>query len=155
MNRPVRFVEQGIAFVFLVAFAGSMWAPDTWFLGTPQTPAGGSNIYDFLEFAALLPFVALGLLAQRRELPGLALAAWPALALVLFAFLSAFWSDDPALVVRRGGTVMLSTLLGIYLAARSDFPSLVATLVKVYALAAIASIVLIAAFPQVATMAGD
>lgn len=150
-----RLVERLATFGFLVLFAGIMWPPDAYFSGTMVTPQGSSNIYDFSEFAALIPVLALGFLAWRRDLPRLLVCAWPVLALSLFAFLSAFWSDDPALVVRRAGTVTLSTLFGVYLIARGDVAGLVAMLVKVYALAALASFVAIVALPQAATVTGE
>jgi len=155
MNRAARFAERGATFLFLVVFAGIMWPPDTYFTGGPIIPQGGSNIWDFLEFALLLPFLVLGFLACRREAPRLAVWAWPVLALALFAFLSAFWSDDPALVVRRAGTGTASTLFGVYLAARGDLAALIATLVKVYAIAAIASFAAITLLPQAGTVTGD
>ncbi|HXP03524.1 MAG TPA: O-antigen ligase family protein [Stellaceae bacterium] len=155
MNRAARFAERGATFLFLVIFAGIMWPPDTYFTGESLTPQGASNIWDFMEFALLLPFLGLGFLACRRDLPRLAVWAWPVLALAVFAFLSAFWSDDPALVVRRAGTVTATTLFGVYLAARGDFSELVASLVKVYAIAAIASFIAIALLPQAATVTGD
>jgi exopolysaccharide production protein ExoQ len=155
MNGAGRLLERGATFVFLVLFAGIMWPPDAYFSGAMVTPQGSSNIFDFLEFASLVPFLGLGFLAWRRELPQLMLCAWPVLALCLFAFLSAYWSDDPALVVRRAGTATLSTFFGIYLVARGDFGSLVATLVKIYALAAIASFVAITLLPQAATVTGE
>ena len=155
MSRAARFAEPTATFVFLAVFAGIVWPPDTWLAGESLTPQGASNIYDFLEFAMLVPFLALAALVLRRELPGLAVAAWPALALALFAFLSAFWSDDPSLVVRRAGTVTLSTLFGVYLAARGDLADVVALLVKVYAVAAVVSLAAIAAAPRLATVTGD
>ena len=155
MNRAGQFLERGATFVFLVLFAGIMWPPDAYFSGAMVTPQGSSNIYDFLEFAILVPFLAIGFFVRRRDLPQLAACAWPVLALACFAFLSAYWSDDPSLVVRRAGTVTLSTLFGIYLAARGDFAGLVASLVKVYAIAAVASFVAIVLLPQAATVTGD
>jgi len=155
MNRAGQFLERGATFVFLVLFAGIMWPPDAYFSGAMVTPQGSSNIYDFLEFASLVPFLLVGFFVWRRDVPQLVWCAWPVLALALFAFLSAYWSDDPSLVVRRAGTVTLSTLFGIYLVARGDFAGLVATLVKVYALAATASFVAIVLLPQAATVTGD
>ncbi|HEV2185769.1 MAG TPA: O-antigen ligase family protein [Stellaceae bacterium] len=155
MNRAARSVERGATFLFLIVFAGIMWPPNTYFAGEMLTPQGASNIWDFMEFALLLPFLTLGFLACRRDVPRLAVWAWPLLALAGFAFLSAFWSDAPALVVRRAGTVTASTLFGVYLAARGDFSELVASLVKVYAIAAIASFIAIALLPQAATVTGD
>ncbi|HTW52833.1 MAG TPA: O-antigen ligase family protein [Stellaceae bacterium] len=155
MIRAARLLERVATFAFLVMFAGIMWPPDAYLSGAMVTPQGASNLYDFLEFAMLVPFLAIGFFACRRELPRLLWWAWPVLALALFAFLSAYWSDDPWLVVRRAGTVTLSTLFGIYLVARGDFAWLVAVLVKVFALAAIASFIAIVVLPQAATVTGD
>jgi len=155
MSGAGRFLERTATFIFLILFAGIMWPPDAYFSGAMVTPQGSSNIYDFLEFAMLVPFLAIGFFVRRRDLPQLTACAWPVLVLAFFAFLSAYWSDDPSLVVRRAGTVTLSTLFGIYLAARGDFTGLVASLVKVYAIAAVASFVAIAVLPQAATVTGD
>src|SRR3984885_6088444 len=155
MNGAGRLLERGAPFVFLVLFAGIMWPPDAYFSGAMVTPQGSSNIYDFLEFASLVPFLLVGFFVWRRDVPQLVWCAWPVLALCLFAFLSAYWSDDPSLVVRRAGTVTLSTLFGVYLVARGDFADLVGALVKVFALAAIASFVAIMLLPQAATVTGD
>jgi exopolysaccharide production protein ExoQ len=155
MTSVARFLERNATFVYLVLFAGIMWPPDAYFSGEMVTPQGASNIYDFLEFATLLPFLGLGFLALRRQAPQFLIYAWPMLALCGFAFLSAYWSDDPSIVVRRAGTATISTLFGVYLAARGDFAELIAALVKVYALAAVASFVAIVALPQAATVTGE
>jgi O-antigen ligase len=157
MNRLPGFAERAARFAFLALFAGIMWPPDAYFASqiTLPLPQGSSNIYDFAEFAGLLAFLAIALVVVRRRLPELVVCAWPALALAGLAFASAFWSDDPALVVRRAGTVTLSTLFGVYLAARGDLAALVATLVKVYAIAAVFSLILALALPQFGTMTGD
>ena len=155
MSRAGRLLERIVTFAFLALFTGIMWPPDAYFSGEMITPQGASNIYDFLEFATLVPFLALGFFACRRELLQLLWYAWPVLVLALFAFVSAYWSDDPSLVVRRAGTVTLSTMFGVYLVARGDFGWLVATLVKIFALAAIASFIAIVALPQAATVTGD
>src|SRR5262249_55873746 len=151
----VGFVERAAVFGLLVLFAGVMWPPDSYFSAPLPPPQGGSNIYDFSEFAGLLVFLAGALYVRRRQLPELAIWGWPVLLLAALAFISAFWADDPALVVRRSGTVTLTTLFGVYLAARGDFADLTATLVRVYALAAAASIVLALGAPRWGTMMGE
>jgi exopolysaccharide production protein ExoQ len=150
-----RFLERNITFIYLLLFAGVMWPPDAYFAGSMIIKQGASNIYDFSEYATLLPFLAIGFFFYRRDLPQLAIVAWPILLLSLFAFLSAFWSDAPALVVRRAGSVTETVLFGVYLAARTDFAELVAALVKVWAVTAVASFIAIALLPQAATVTGD
>jgi exopolysaccharide production protein ExoQ len=155
VNRVATVAESAAVFVFLALFAGVMWPPDSYFAAPLPPQQGASNIYDFSEFAGLLVFLGFGFYALRRALPQLAAGAWPVLALCAFAFISAFWSGDPALVVRRAGTVTLSTLFGVYLVGRGDFAALIAMLVTVYALAAVASLVLAVAAPQWGTMTGE
>src|SRR5215469_18763975 len=150
-----RFLERQATFIYLILFAGIMWPPDAYFSGTMVDQQGQSNIYDVLEFALLIPFLGFGFLSLRRELPRALLVAWPVLALCLIAFLSAYWSDYPGIVVRRAGTLTLSTLFGVYLGARGDFAELVAALVKVFAVAAVASFFAIVALPQAATVTGE
>ncbi|HUI35228.1 MAG TPA: hypothetical protein VLX67_06880, partial [Stellaceae bacterium] len=89
MNATARLAERGATFLFLIVFAGIMWPPDSYFSGEALTPQGASNIWDFMEFALLLPFLGLGFFACRRDVAGLAIWAWPLLALAVFAFLSA------------------------------------------------------------------
>ena len=144
--------ERAVTFAYLIVFAGIMWPPDAYFSGESLAPQGSSNIWDFMEFALLLPFLVIGFWVRRRDLPWLVAGAWPVLALAALAFLSAFWSDAPALVVRRAGTVTATTLFGVYLGARGDIGELVAALVKVYAIAAIASFVLMVVAPHSATV---
>ncbi|HWB49566.1 MAG TPA: O-antigen ligase family protein [Stellaceae bacterium] len=155
MTAVAQFLERNVTFVYLILFAGIMWPPDAYFSGSTLTPQGQSNIYDFLEFALLAPFLGCGFLALRRRLPPALIVAWPVLALCLFAFLSAYWSDYPSIVVRRAGTVTLSTLFGVYIASRGDFGELIAALVKVFAIAAVASFIAIVALPQAATVTGE
>ena len=66
-------------------------------------------------------------------------SAWPVLALVALAYLSAFWSDAPDLVLRRATTLAITTLFAIYLIVRFDLGRLVAMLVKFNALAVVGS----------------
>ena len=155
LRRVGQAMENIATFAFLVLFAGVMWPPDAYFSGEMVTPQGSSNIYDFLEFAALIPFLTLGLYARRRELPQLLWCAWPVLALASFALLSAYWSDDPSLVVRRAGTGILTILFAVHLVARRDFGSFIATLVKIHALVAVISLINIVLLPRAAIVSGE
>ncbi|MBV8776986.1 MAG: O-antigen ligase family protein [Alphaproteobacteria bacterium] len=149
------FAETVIVFILLVLFAGVIWPPDSYFAAPLPPRQGVSNIYDFCEFLVLLGFLAVGFYVRRRQLPALAVWGWPVLLLASVAFASAFWADDPAIVLRRAGTATLSSLFGFYLVARGDLAALTALLVKVYALAAAASIVLALAVPRWGTMMGE
>ncbi len=142
-------LERLAVFLYLAVFAGAFWPPDS-YLARHELPKGGSNLYDFTCFVSLAAVLAVALAARWREALRLLRGAWPVLALVGLAFLSAFWSDAPLLVIRRSGTVALTTLFGIYLCARGELGELVATLTKVYVAAMAASLVLVVAAPSVA-----
>ena len=52
-------------------------------------------------------------------------SAWNAkwiLALLLVAFASAAWSQDPTITVRRAAVLCATTLFGVYFATRFDVP---------------------------------
>ena len=143
-------LERLTTFVFLLIFAGVFWPPDGYIANLHIAHQGASNIYDFTAFVTLAAFLAITLSARWRETLRLMRCAWPVLALVALAFVSAFWSDDPGLVIRRSGTVAISSLFGVYLVGRSDLGELIALLVKVYTAAMVASLAVIVAAPSVA-----
>jgi len=149
MTLLLRYGERAAIFAFLLIFAGMCWPPDG-YLSRDLGRQGASNIYDFTMFVVLIAFLAVAFVVRRGEVLRLLRCAWPVLALAGFAFFSAYWSDDPLLVIRRSGTVLGTTLLGIYLVARTDMTQLVALLVKVYAVGAAASLLLIVTAPALA-----
>ena len=146
----VRSVDRFVVFVFLSIFAGVFWPPNEYFF-KEAVRAGPSNIYDFTAFSILIPFLAVAFFLSRVEVARLLRVAWPVLLLCGLAFVSAVWADDPQLVIRRSGTLTATALFGIYLIARSDFGSMIGTLVKVYALAMLISLVLVTVAPQLGT----
>lgn len=150
MNFLAVRVERLATFIFLLVCAGVFWPPDSYLVSDHMAHQGASNPYDFANFVALAGFLAVGFAARWRESLRLFVCAWPVLALVLVAFLSAFWSDDPSLVIRRSGTVALTSLFGVYLVGRCDFAELVALLVKVYCVGMVASLAVIVLAPSVA-----
>ncbi len=152
MTIIISFIERLFVFAFLAIFAGIFWPPNA-FMSDKAVPEGVSNTYDFTAFSVLAAFLVVVIFVRRAELGRLARSAWPVLALCGLAFLSAFWADDPALVIRRSGTLTMTTLFGIYLVARGDMAALVRMLVRVYAAAALASLFLIVVAPQVGTTA--
>ena len=77
MSAAGRFAERGATFIYLILFAGIMWPPDAYFSGAALTPQGTSNIYDFLEFATLVPFLGIGFYVWRRDLPSLVAGGSP------------------------------------------------------------------------------
>jgi len=150
MNFITARIERLATFVFLLVAAGVFWPPDVYLVNDHMSHQGASDIYDFSAFLALAAFLAIAFAARWQETLRLLRCAWPVLALIALAFVSAYWSEDPGIVIRRSGTVTISALFGVYLIGRSDFADLVALLVKVYATAMAASLAVIVLAPSVA-----
>jgi O-antigen ligase len=154
-RRPVvRFLAarlEPVAIVaFLLIFSGLFWPPDG-YLANPRVINGGaSNVYDFASFVLLTLFLGIACLVRWRDMVPHLGSAWPVLALAALAFLSAFWSDDPSLVIRRSGSVTISTVFAIYLVARGDMADLIALLLKMLAIAMLASVAVIILAPAYA-----
>lgn len=150
MNFITARIERLATFVFMLITAGIFWPPDQYLQNDHMSHQGASDPFDSTAFASLAVFLIIVFAARWKETLRLLRCAWPVLALIGLAFLSAFWSEDPALVIRRCGTVTISSLFGVYLIGRSDFADLVALLVKVYATAMAASLITIVVAPGVA-----
>lgn len=143
-------IERLATFMFLLIAAGIFWPPDRYLTNDHMSHQGASDIFDSTAFASLAVFLGVAFAARWKETLRLLRCAWPVLTLIGFAFLSAYWSEDPTIVIRRSGTVAITSLFGVYLVGRSDFAELVALLVKVYAVAMAASLAVIVVAPSVA-----
>ncbi len=106
--------------------------------------------------AVYLPWyaVALGLIFAR---PGESLRAvlhnpllW---ALTALAFVSAFWSIDPAVTERRAVAVLFTTLAALAIGSRYDWPGLARVLATAYAGLALASFLVGVLLPSYGRMA--
>ncbi len=150
MNFITARIERLATFVFLLIAAGIFWPPDQYLTNDHMSHQGASDPFDSTAFASLAVFLIIAFAARWKETLRLLRCAWPVLALIALAFLSAYWSEDPVLVIRRSGTVAISSLFGVYLIGRSDFADLVALLVKVYATAMAASLIMVVVAPGIA-----
>jgi O-antigen ligase len=108
-----------------------------------------SNTIAYAMFGMFLVVVAI---LRRDEMLGGLRSAWPALALVALAYLSAFWSDVPNLVLRRATTLAITTVFAVYLVSRFDLGRLVAMLVKLNAVAVVGSFAVAAVSHKLAVM---
>ncbi len=73
-------------------------------------------------------------------------------ALTGLVFLSALWSIDPETTERRGVAVLFTTLTGVVIAARYDWPRMLEVLATALAVVVICSFVLGLAFPRYGRM---
>jgi O-antigen ligase len=111
------------------------WIP---FIVGPNGDPEASGVIRLLYFPWYA--VALGLmLAQPQRSLRAALHSPMIVALIALAFISASWSIDPGVTERRAVAVMFTTLAGMAIAARYDWPQLAEVLAAAYALLAFAS----------------
>ncbi len=97
--------------------------------------------------------VAFGLIVAQ---PGLSLRAIlhsPMIVfLIVLAFVSCSWSIDPDVTARRAVAVTFTTLAGIAIAARYDWPELAETLGAAYAILAVISFLISLLVPDIGRM---
>lgn len=93
---------------------------------------------------AVVYVVALLLLLRCQKVRGLIgrvpLTLWALMALVL---LSVFWSDDPSLTLRRGGAVIGTTLVGVYVGIRYELEDQLRIIAAVLTVAAALSVLFV------------
>lgn len=141
-----RYAEVIAIFGMLLIFFGFFWTPLAYF------GRGNEDLQDSDPFAQaanvlLLVFLLAGGLARRKEMWRALTLGWPILLVVGIAFASALWSEDPELVVRRAGVLMLSTLFGFYIFSSVGLPSLCRVLVVAFVVIAVGSFAIVAVSP--------
>jgi len=146
----VMFRQFEVAFIFVITliYFAFLWTPKVYFAGGSV----GSKLEDSDPYAtaaniALVAFLVIGGILRRRELIRALGHGWPILAVLGLAFVSAFWSDAPFLVIRRSGVLALSTLLAFYIVVRLELAELVKLLVTAFVVIGIASFAIVAVAP--------
>lgn len=139
-------VEQLAVLVLLILAEGVFWPPDQ-YLGSNQADLFAKDPYNTGLYAALIAFLAMACSGRAGAILRLLRSAWPLLPLLALAYLSAFWSSAPDVVVVHATKVAAMALFGIYLLGRSDMPGLVALFVKASLVAAAASFLVAAIAP--------
>ena len=139
---PVGAFERAFVVLALVLYSGG-------FLGLlsedGQTETPGLR-FVWLPIYLITAAILLPRLAQVRQL---LFASWPLLALVGLCGISAIWSIDPGVTVRRVVAVGATTLLGVYLAARYDDLGRLRMLAWCFCLIALSSLAFAVAIPRV------
>lgn len=141
MQYIARPIETLLAAAFLLVMQGVLWPPITYF-SKKSARLDASDPISAAMHAALIGFVIVVALVRWRAMREALRSAWLLLLLVALAFLSAFWSDAPELVLRRSTTLAATTLFAVYLAARFELGDLVALLVKLNVIWAVGSFVI-------------
>jgi O-antigen ligase len=147
MKFVLRPLEVLFVALFLLVCQGVFWTP-TSYLNMRETALDASDPSSAVMHVLLILFLLVVSAVYWREMIEAALRGWLLLLLVGMAYLSAFWSDAPDLVVRRATTLAATMLFGVYLVSRFEMPQLVALLVKLNLFAALASFAVMAVAPQ-------
>lgn len=111
--------------------------------------AVGNPLIQAVWFVMYLVFLLLVLVHWRPVLATALRGKW-LLALVALAVVSVFWSSVPELTLRRGVALSMTTLAGIYLAARFGLRAQLRMLAGVLGLLAACSLLAVLLFPGIA-----
>lgn len=145
----LELVAAGVTlFMLAEAFVPRLLAPPS--TGIPgDVPESTLLRFLWLPFYAL---IGLGLMLAARDAWRAILRAPWLVALALLAIASTVWSIDPELSFRRGIAVLATTLMGVYLAARFDWLTVLRLLAAVWLVLMLASLISGLAAPGFAVM---
>ena len=153
MNFISRQIEVLVSVAFLCITQTIFWPPVSYFANKNAPTFDTSDPLNLAVHVGLLGFLAIVMVTRRHEMLAALRVAWFVILLVALAYLSAFWSPAPDLVLRRATTFAITTLFAVYLAARFDLGRIVAMLVVINAFAAAGSLVELAVARDLATNA--
>ena len=140
-------LETAAALVLLLLFSNALLAP---LIADPAEPDGGAVlrlVWPPVYLASLL-LIALSPVAVWRT----ALRAWPVLLLAGLTVVSAVWSLDAGITVRRSLAVVMTAVFGVWLAARYCWRDLIRLVAALFAILAAGSLIAGAAFPGFGVM---
>jgi O-antigen ligase len=94
------------------------------------------------------------ILILMRPMPvlGLMLRAWPLMVLAALPMVSAYWSLDPGLTLRRGLGVLFPALFGLWMASRFSWRDLIRLLALSLGVLAVGSLLMSVLFPAYGVM---
>jgi O-antigen ligase len=119
-------------------------------IADPADPDGGAVLRLVWPpvYLASLGLIALSPLAVWRT----ALRAWPIVFLAALTALSALWSLDPGVTLRRSLAVVMTAVFGLWLAARFSWRDLIRLIAAMFAVLAAGSLIAGALFPGFGVM---
>lgn len=128
-------IEAGLALIALLLYSNALLAP---LLADPARPDDSEALRLIWPpvYALTLGLVALSPGAVWR----VTLRAWPLVLLSALTLVSALWSIDPEISLRRGLGVVMTLVFGLWLAARYDWRDLVRLVALTFAILAIGSL---------------
>ena len=140
-------LEAGLALAAMLLFSQALLGP---LLADPADPEGGEVLRLIWPPVYLL---ALALIALNPA-PVLrtAVNAWPLILLGALTLISAAWSIDPALTVRRGLAVVMTLVFAVWLASRYSWADMIRLIAVMFAVLAVGSFIAGAVFPGFGVM---
>ena len=132
-------LEVLLSLAFLWITAGIFWPPLSYFKIGETVRLDAADPTNTMAYALFGAFLVLVAIVRRAEMLRGLRSAWPVFGLVARAYLSAVWSAAPDLVLRRATTLAITTLFAVYLVLRFDLDRLIATLLKLNAIAVVGS----------------
>lgn len=140
-------LEAGLALVAMLLFSQALLGP---LLADPADPDGGAVLRLIWPPVYLL---ALALIALNpAPVIQVMFRSWPLLLLGALTLISAAWSIDPGLTLRRGLAVFMTLVFALWLAARYSWRDLIRLIALMFAVLAMGSLIAGALFPGFGVM---
>src|SRR5690348_5757043 len=141
-----QLMERGIviAGLFLAAGVLSRWTGSD----DPDAVMRGKPLNEVI-WAACYAGALVGILAEKRALRRLILPGAPLAAMAGLALLSALWSDNPVLTLRRGVALVGTTTLAFYVVARFPLRDFLRMLAGAFGAVAVFSLIVIVIAPGI------
>jgi O-antigen ligase len=125
--------------IFFLVDCQSLFLPPVPYFTNTMGSYDASDPFSAAVNIGMIALVGIGGFIRRDQMLPLLRPAWPILAMLVLAYASAFWSEDPLLVLRRATTLTGTSLFGIYLVARFGMSRFVMLIVLIGAFGSLAS----------------
>lgn len=138
-------LETGLAVLLIFLFSSAL---------LPQIFDGGEEGSPILRLIWPPVYLLTLILIGMRPMPvlGLMVRAWPLMLLAALPLVSASWSLDPGLSLRRGLGVVMPALFGLWMASRYSWRDLIRLLALSFAILAVGSLLMSVLMPSYGVM---
>ena len=154
LGRALRGFEVVFSIVAILLLSGAILPLYIRESGGSVVSAGSVPMLRNMAIAIYLVTIPLVLIRWREVVAALRRHV-PTLALVGLVLLSVVWSADPGTTLQRGVALALTTLFGVYLAARFELSRLLKLLAAALGIAALLSVLMVLAVPSWGLDRGD
>ena len=154
VGRGVRGFEVAFSIVAILLLSGAFLPLYIRESGGSVVSAGSVPLLRNMAIAIYLVTVPLALIRHREVMAALR-RHLPTIALLGLVMLSVAWSADAGTTLQRGVALMLTTLFGVYLAARFELSQLLRVLAAALGIGAVLSVLMVLAVPSWGLDRGD